>query len=249
MNKSLLICFSAFLSLGGIFPLEAQTTLTGDHLIDGDLIIGTSSNKSRLVVNGETGTNALPSLEVTGDGGVLFGEPWAGLFWDARLQSLSLGDGFLAASASIVLYGTVDGGSRNIAAASAVMGSNNCVALAGSGIGYSNASVALAGGFLSDSSFSVAISGGTVLADYGFAAGSGVSSSTDGCFAVGMFNSARTGTDPGQDQLFVVGNGTGNSQDPDSIAYRDAFWVQRNGDVRIAKRQGDILMGEFGNPE
>jgi hypothetical protein len=41
------------------------------------------------------------------------------------------------------------------------------------------------------------------------------------------------------DPLFVVGNGRESPS--------NAFVILKNGDVRIPKRQGDILMGEFGN--
>jgi hypothetical protein len=42
--------------------------------------------------------------------------------------------------------------------------------------------------------------------------------------------------------VFVIGNGA-DAQHP-----KDALVVKKNGDVTISKRQGDILMGEFGNP-
>lgn len=53
-------------------PVAAQTTLSGDHTITGDLHLGTSGTPGNLTVNGETGSGSGPGLKVTGDGGVLF---------------------------------------------------------------------------------------------------------------------------------------------------------------------------------
>lgn len=50
------------------------------------------------------------------------------------------------------------------------------------------------------------------------------------------------------DPLFVVGNGTGSQSDSPEVASRNAFTIFKNGDVKIQKRQGDIVMGEFGTP-
>jgi hypothetical protein len=61
---------------------------------------------------------------------------------------------------------------------------------------------------------------------------------------VGRFNVIQ-GTSYGwfdTEPLFVVGNGT-DAQHP-----KDALVVKKNGDVVVTKRQGDIMMGEFGNP-
>jgi len=50
------------------------------------------------------------------------------------------------------------------------------------------------------------------------------------------------------DPLFVIGNGTGDSNDPPEVQNRNALVVYKNGQINIPKRQGDILMGEFGGP-
>ncbi len=74
--------------------------------------------------------------------------------------------------------------------------------------------------------------------------------------AIGQYNIGgghRTQWNP-QDPIFEIGNGTGNSQDPMAVRYSNAFTVYKNGNVKMTgnvtmPRQGDILMGEFGNPE
>ncbi len=63
--------------------------------------------------------------------------------------------------------------------------------------------------------------------------------------AIGKYNVG--GGDPDtwdiEDAVFEVGIGTSD------VEKRNALTVYKNGDVVIPKRQGDILMGEFGNPE
>lgn len=57
-----------------------------------------------------------------------------------------------------------------------------------------------------------------------------------------------------EDPLFEIGNGTGHWQDPIEVRYRNAFTVYKNGNVEMTgkvtmPRQGDILMGDFGEQE
>lgn len=47
------------------------------------------------------------------------------------------------------------------------------------------------------------------------------------------------------DPLFVVGNGTGTTGDPNQ--YRNALTVYKDGTITMSKPQGDIPMGQFGN--
>ena len=122
----------------------------------------------------------------------------------------------------------------------------------GFGIGHSVVvgieAVGLSG--IASGDYSVAILGNTV----------GVNSIAIGKEAVSVSASStaigRNGDDSGNssewietDPLFIVGNGTGDPGDPPDVERRNAFTVYKNGNVVIPKRQGDILMGEFGNPE
>ena len=65
--------------------------------------------------------------------------------------------------------------------------------------------------------------------------GMGLSNSADMATVVGSYNIDRAGV------RFVVGDG----EDADNPS--NAFEVHDNGDVVIPKRQGDVLMGPFGN--
>ena len=77
------------------------------------------------------------------------------------------------------------------------------------------------------------------------------------CYILGRFNSEEHVGDGSlnwveTDPLFILANGTGDSNDPVEEQYRNAFTVYKNGDVEMTARvrmpaQGDILMGEFGN--
>lgn len=73
LPKILALGLCAAFLCSDIGNLSAQTTLSGDHVITGDLNVGTSVNKGNLEVTGETGSTAGPGLKVTGDGGVVFG--------------------------------------------------------------------------------------------------------------------------------------------------------------------------------
>lgn len=66
--------------------------------------------------------------------------------------------------------------------------------------------------------------------------------------SIGRYNVVEGDSDSwvATDPIFIIGNGTGTS------SRSNAFVVRKNGDVEIkgnitAPRQGDILMGEFGN--
>ncbi len=77
-----------------------------------------------------------------------------------------------------------------------------------------------------------------VLADYSGAVGTYLIVDDRESFAVGTYNDTAALT---SDAAFVVGNGTGSS------AKSNALVVYHNGDVYVPKRQGDVLMGEFGH--
>jgi len=117
---------------------------------------------------------------------------------------------------------------------------------------FGNFATAMGGGY-AEGDGATAISGGVALANYSIAAGRYTNAVAAQSFVIGRHN-VIAGTENlvnwvESDPLFVVGNGTGESEDPPEIRNRDAFIVYKDGTIRIAKRQGDILMGDFGNPE
>jgi hypothetical protein len=77
------------------------------------------------------------------------------------------------------------------------------------------------------------------------AIGNQLSVSSYDCVAVGQYNLAQTGQNStawvSTDNLFVVGNGTASN------ATANAFVISKNGNITMSKRQGDIIMGSFGN--
>lgn len=86
--------------------------------------------------------------------------------------------------------------------------------------------------------------------------GEGLSVSTPGTFVTGRYNLDEMTKNNSDDPAFVVGGGEAIPADegPDTIIRRNALVVRKNGNVDISgkismPRQGDILMGEFGNPE
>jgi len=120
----------------------------------------------------------------------------------------------------------------------------------GTGIAAGSYSVSLSNG-VTDGSYSTAMSGGFALGDFSTAMGVGVHSVVYSGFVAGTFNeeypnvlSVPQETDP----LFVVGNGTGFNEDSPEKRLHDALVVYRSGKVKIARRQGDIEMGDFGIP-
>lgn len=319
-----------FYDLGTI---KAQTTLTGDHVIDGDLSVGSSVNKSKLTVNGETGAAAAPGLSVLGDGGVIFeGTLNVGalpdlesdrpcfLWYPAKAALRTAVDGswvggheigigstafgaytiasgdssFAAADASavgdysfsinrsmavgadsIAIAQSVAAGEVSFAAAFSQSSGWGAVALSfGSASGdgavamsygaangpYSFAAVAgvangavsfatlygIANGELSTAVGTLAVANGMCSV----AIGRGVVADDDDCFVAGTFNDREQTQELasfGYNPVFVVGNGTGYQNDP--ACHSNALIVFKGGEVMIPKRQGDILMGEFGNPE
>lgn len=52
--------------------VQAQTILSGDHVVEGDLEVGTPTDRGGITITGGTGNTASPGIKVTGDGGVLF---------------------------------------------------------------------------------------------------------------------------------------------------------------------------------
>lgn len=262
---------------GGIASTIAQTILSGDHVIDGDLAVGTNSNGSKMVITGESGNNASPGIKVMGDGGVLFQgnygsgqipteEDGARFMWYPRKAALSAGitvngsgsDEFIGNYSFGMGVGTIAGGDGSMAVGDGTFADGRC-------------SVAIGYGAGANGDFSIAL-GEVPTADGHASLAVGISATTEGTASVAMgectwatsYASAVIGrwnvregssgswieTDP----LFVIGNGTGNWEDPPDLLFHNAFVVYKNGNVEVTgkvsmPRQGDILMGEFGNPE
>jgi len=322
----------------------AQTTLSGDHVVDGDLTVGTSTNKSAVVINGETGVGASPSLSIYSDGIVQFWKASSGgtaspvapgtrFYWDPnkailRVGYLSLeqsenavysdpgqnstafGDSIAIGEGSFAAAGGTASG-RNAFAVNGTAGGNGAFAAGGYvdandafsvggyvvgehsvafyadamapwtfaamyGIASGYGSIALGGS--ANGEGSVALSG-EAWADYAFGAAGGAANEyhaialgglalgresvaigtmntiafSAGSFVIGQRNSSDSSQSStewrDQDELFVIGNGTGKPSDPPEVQNRNALVVRKSGDITIPKRQGDILMGEFGNPE
>lgn len=276
-----------------ISSLEAQTVLSGDHVVEGDLEIGTDTQKGGLTIKGETGNTANLGIRVTGDGGVVFegsigqgpmpqiamGKPtmmwyagkrafWLGVpsssMWDEEFigeGSVNFGYG-LAYGTSSVAMGYADAtGPYGVGMGSGDAGGDFSVAMSG-GVANGSYSTAMSGGATSGRD-STAMSGGYAMGKESVAIGP-VMAFGFRSVVVGSFN--RITEYPSEvswietDPIFVVGNGTGELTDPPELRDRDAFIIRKNGNVEMngdvemmAKvkmpRQGDILMGEFGNLE
>lgn len=331
MNTSTMISYLpkiASISLCAAFictavnSLSAQTTLSGDHIITGDLNIGTSGAKGNLEITGETGSISNPGIKVTGDGGFLFG----GTFGTGQIPASGAGTRFMWYPAKSAFRGgravSTEHDDNNIGQFSFAFGGQHAVArgISSTAIGfhvsahgdYSTAlgahglasgynSSALSGGH-AEGWYSSALSGGSAAEPHSVALSLGVSSGwgatamsygiAASAYTTAMSEgnalgsgsvAARGGTAEGvrsiaigdgahakaaysvavgrhnlqegspenvwieTDPLFVIGNGTGNPESAPEIRNRNAFAVYKNGDVRIPKAQGDILMGQFGN--
>lgn len=286
-------------SLYIVGSISAQTTLSGDHVVDGDLTVGTTANRSNLAVVGETGNTATPGLQVTGDGGVLFtgtlgqgampatgngtrfmwypgkGALRAGVMNSENINSIGIGSiAFSGSSASGINSTAMNSGRANgsysIAMSEGATNAESSTAMSGATT-YEPYSVAMAGGItwapyavasgfsLAEGYSSTAMSGGHTTGVFATALGSGAVAHAYNSVVIGQNNSV-TGLENNSlwipsDTLFVIGNGSGVPTDPLDVRYRNALTVYKNGKIEVSgdmiltKRQGDILMGEFGNPE
>lgn len=155
-------------------------------------------------------------------------------------NSVSIGPGVAGADFSVAI-GLSESQGENSGAMSggAAIGDNSAALTNGAAIG--DFSVAFGGGVNSDLSWvnaegSVAIGGGAQADSFGSVViGSGRASGSP---------TVWVDTDP----QFVVGYGNPSSPNP-NIANKNALVVYKNGNISMPKRQGDILMGEFGLPE
>jgi len=276
MKKYLCVC----LVIGGLGGAKAQTTLSGDHIVDGDLTIGTISQESALHVIGETGDTPRPGLSVSGEGGVIWAtefqsdgtpSPNSSYFcWNPKNASLAGGryvDSNVSAAGplSIAWCGSA-WGENNVAFCGAVVDGLNSFAAGEGSYLYANSAIALgtlsyascdraiAIGYQSgaNANGALALAGGWADAERSVSIGATVANSYM-CTTLGRNNKHTVIFGDHydwreEDPLFEIGNGTGNPSDPTDKAYRNALTVYKNGKITM-DRQGDILMGEFGNPE
>lgn len=294
--------------------LHSQTTLSGDHIITGDLNVGTSGTTGNVLVTGETGNSASPGLKVMGDGGVIFSGSYgvgqlpvmgAGLrfmwypkkaairagevtgnWWDDSqigAHSVAMGFQVWAGQPATVAMGGYTMAVNTYAAAfnggTAALGQaavtfnyfTTASGIASFAAGYdtlaSGQSAASFGDLTSAVGDCSMTMGSSTIAygDNSVASGQDTYAGGASSFAIGVNTVAdayattvvgrwNVGGGDGEDweaedPLFEVGNGTGDENDPPEIQRRNAFTVYKNGNVIIPKRQGDILMGEFGSPE
>jgi hypothetical protein len=271
------------LTLSGI---EAQTILSGDHIVEGEFEVGTMSQEGGIKVTGGTGSTASPGISVTGDGGVLFvGRSGTGTLpgaipmegggrrmmwypgkaafragfvssneWDDEFTgycSVAFGRSMASDSYSAAMS---DGDSLGIAATAMSGGwaeSSWAVAMSGGSVHESPHATVMSGGVAFFGEYSTAMSLGWAEGKYTIAGGMVVARAFRSV-VFGSFNVVNETESSHQwnekDSIFVIGNGTGVTTDPPELRYRNAFVILKNGDIQIPKRQGDILMGEFGEP-
>lgn len=170
-----------------------------------------------------------------GGDGYAMGEYSVGIGFGNAYADYAVAIGFLSLAhgvgATSLGYSEADGDSSTAFSYGAAMGQFSVAFGGGDGeIGNSQfsmatgeSSIAIGGGSLAHAFSSVVIGAGTA----------------DGN------PTAWVETDP----QFVVGYGTGDYNSPPVVQNRNAFIIYKNGNARFTKRQGDILMGEFGNPE
>lgn len=299
--------------ISSLFALNsyAQTTWADDIIVEGNMNIGTTTDKGNLTITGQTGNSALPAIKVSGDGGVVFGGtfgtgqiPAVGsgirFMWfpkraalrfgsvyaeDANVGNYSLaggnyveasGDssvafGFMSSASGGESFahgeGTWSGGFASVALGLYSGASGSASMAMGESSNASGDSAMALGAFTQANGHGAFSSGGWTTANgenstamgfltkalgkYTTAMGEDTVAASFNSVAVGRFNSDEGALDEWveTDPLFMIGNGTGVATDPEGIKNRNAFVVYKNGDARFAKRQGDILMGEFGNPE
>ncbi len=181
---------------------QAQTVLSGDHVIDGGLDVGTTGNEGNLQIEGQTGINADPGIRVTGDGGVLFegvvGQgkiPFEGsgarLMWYPGKAAFRVGapGGGKWNDVSIGQNSTAFGeseakGLSSIAMSKGTAGGTYSTAMSG-GDAYGGYSTAMSGG-IADFLYSTAMSGGLAGSAYSTAM-------TGGEVMSGQYNTAISG--------------------------------------------------------
>lgn len=238
---------------------------------------GTSSTHGSVTINGVTGSSATPGLTVTGDGGVVFSGTFGagpiptsaagtqfmwypgkaavvgGYFdsiYDGNIGSYSFafGDGPIALGTYAVAFGmesqALGNGSAAFGQYSCAQGNNSFAA--GFYSGATGEDSTALGASSAYGMLSLTAIWGYAQADNSTAIGNNVISTSYNSFVIGANNAPSplstngdTQWDP-SDELFVVGNGLNG-------APSNAFVIYKSGAITMPKRQGDIVMGVYGN--
>lgn len=223
----------------GLAPRIAQSLdVTEDLRVMGD---GTSMVPGNIEISGDLKLYASHGLYTQG-----IWDPWGN---NDSNSNILLGSGNWGQGSSILV-----GYYNSSYLGSLVIGSGNSALKFSAAFGTNNTveTNAFAVGTMNIARLNSAAIGDDATA-YGYAStsfGKGTFALSYGSTAVGQYNaynwssqnlSAWTGT--ADDHAFVVGIGTASS----ASDRENAFEVLQNGDVIIPKRQGDILMGIYGN--
>lgn len=186
---------------------NAQTTWADDIIVEGNMNVGTSTEKGNLTVTGQTGNTAAPSLSVTGDGGMLF----KGTQGVGQMPSLSSGPVFLwyTKKSALLVGSAYDGqlGIRSVSLFGIATGDNSFSTSSGISIGNFSSS---ASGGIAFGLKSTAVSWGTTHGESSFAASTGYtlgaqSSALSGAEADGVYSTAFSGGWAIGDGSFAVG--------------------------------------------
>lgn len=194
---------------------------------------------SSTTASGSSSTAFGSSTTASGSGSTAFG-----------VNSTAYGSSSTAMGFSVAAYGSsstaMGWNSLAFASCSTAMGTSTASGSYSTAIGssYAGGSYSTAmGDSAASGSYATAMGGSsTASGDYSTAAGLGTTATAHSSFAAGAYNvgggnsTSWVATDP----LFEIGNGTSAS------ARSDALVVYKNGKIKMS-RQGDILMGEFGN--
>lgn len=248
-------------ALGWQSLVIAQTTLSGDHIIDGKLTVGSLEYNKEIL--------GFSTVRIQG---YYEGSPNDSYALLSR-SGLTMMDFEYASHIGfdkIYAGAYANGGTLSLA-----IGTDSYPGANGMGIGteiYSGVGSVAVGSLLFSSSYSVAVGQNISLdepysiafglnnsgsADHVLVAGYGLTSNWQSCVIFGRYNDFTEQMNDNwteSDPLFILGNGTGDSNDPVETRYHNAFVVRKNGAVEITgpvtmPRQGDIPMGEFGEAE
>lgn len=237
---------------------DARADIPGGTVVTGSLDVGTSSAKGGLKITGESGSTALPSLSVTGDGSVIFqGTPNVGsvpvlgstqnaFLWYAKKNAIfmGLGSGFSDSQVgvnSLSLVGVASGSESIAIGKSSISNGEKSVTLGTSntassysvavGIGNSVSAGSAFGSYNTTNAGGVAVGFGNVSSgDYATAAGVGVEARAAYSVAMGVKNIAEgsLGDWVPSDPLFVLGNGI-----PESSIFRNAMVIQKDAVMKL----------------
>jgi hypothetical protein len=237
---------------------------------------GTSSTHGSVTINGETGSSATPGLTLTGDGGVTFGGTFGTgaipttavgtyfIWYPGKAAcvggymtylsdpnsignyAFAFGNGACAGGEGAVAFGRSYGFGQYSAAVGAAWAGKDYSFATGFSDTEAIDSVALCEAH-TDGAFSFAAIAGMTEGDNSAAIGDAVTATSFDSCVIGANNApsllsanGNTQWDP-SDELFVIGNGADYSHPSNALI------VYKSGAITMPKRQGDIVMGVYGN--